>query len=124
MDESLVARGSELRRKMFGRPVDDAVLDREEPFADWQTLTSGVVYGQIWSRPGLDLRTRSLCTVAALTVLGHREQLRSHVRGALINGASKMEVAEVILQMAPYGGWPAAAAAVEDARIVFAELSK
>ncbi len=78
--------------------------------------------GQVWSRPALDLRTRSLCTVAALTALGRHTSLRTHVRGALGNGASREEVIEAILHMAVYSGFPAALDGLAAAREVFAGL--
>ena len=79
-------------------------------------------YGQVLSRPALDLRTRELATVAALTALGHAQpQLRVHINGALNVGCKPEEVVEVIMQMAAYAGFPAALNGIATAREVFAE---
>lgn len=79
-------------------------------------------YGQVLSRPQLDLRSRELATVAALTALGHAQpQLRAHIHGALNVGCKPEEVVEVIMQMAAYAGFPAALNGIAAAREVFAE---
>ena len=79
-------------------------------------------YGQVLSRPQLDLRSRELATVAALTALGHAQpQLRAHINGALNVGCKPEEVVEVIMQMAAYAGFPAALNGIATAREVFAE---
>ncbi|MEL6243713.1 MAG: carboxymuconolactone decarboxylase family protein, partial [Pseudomonadota bacterium] len=81
----------------------------------------GTAYGQIYNRPGLDLKTRQLATVAALTALGGQTgpQLRVHVAASLKSGASETEVIEVILQMSLYGGFPAMINALNVALEVF-----
>ena len=84
-------------------------------------LSAQVLFGDIWERPGLSKRERSLITVAALTALYRTDQLRSHVRRALANGVTKEEIGEVITHMAFYGGWPTAANAVQVAKQVFDE---
>jgi 4-carboxymuconolactone decarboxylase len=79
-------------------------------------------YGDVVSRPGLDLRSRELATVAALTALGNaRPQLEAHIKGALNAGATPREVVEVILQMAVYAGFPASLNGISAARTVFTE---
>jgi 4-carboxymuconolactone decarboxylase len=88
-------------------------------FADW---VNEFALGQVWARPGLDLKTRSLCTVAALTVLGRLSNLKTHIRGAIGNGATREEVIEVILHMTVYGGFPDAWDGLAAAREVFAAL--
>jgi 4-carboxymuconolactone decarboxylase len=65
-------------------------------------------WGDVWQRPGLDLKTRSLITVAMLTAMGKQHELKGHVRGALNNGASKEEIQEVLLHASIYCGLPAA----------------
>jgi 4-carboxymuconolactone decarboxylase len=79
-------------------------------------------FGDVYSRPGLDLRSREIATVAALVALGNaRPQLEVHLHGALNVGCSRVEVLEVLIQIGLYAGFPAALNAVEAARKVFAE---
>ncbi len=78
------------------------------------------VYGDLYARPSLDLKTRQLCTVAALTALGsYKPHLKTHIAGALNVGATPAEVIETILQMAAYAGFPAATTGLAAAREVF-----
>jgi 4-carboxymuconolactone decarboxylase len=80
-------------------------------------------FGDIFSRPGLDLRTRELAAVAALTALGTAPaQLRLHIRGAINVGATEAEVLEVVMQMAVFAGFPAALNGIATAREVFAAI--
>jgi 4-carboxymuconolactone decarboxylase len=107
MTDDPASAGQALRTKMFG----DAFAARPLDFPEWDRLTKEVLFGRVWSRPDLDLRTRSLCQVAALTVLNRPDALRHHLGAALRNGATAAELQEVILQMGFYGGWPCAASA-------------
>ena len=84
-------------------------------------LTDNVLFGDIWQRPELSRRDRSLITVAALIAMNRPDQLRSHLRLALHNGVSQQELVEVITQLAFYTGWPNAVSAVGVAREVFQE---
>ena len=81
-------------------------------------------WGDVWQRPGLDLKTRSLITVAMLTALGKQHELKGHVRGALNNGASKEEIQEVLLHASIYCGLPAAVDAFRTAAEVVDGLKK
>ena len=72
-------------------------------------LSADVLFGDVWERPGLSKRDRSLITVATLIALYRTEQLRGHIGRALDNGVTKEEIGEVITHMAFYGGWPVAA---------------
>ncbi len=82
-------------------------------------LTDDVLFGDIWERPGLAKRDRSLITVAALVALNRPEQLRSHIALARRNGVTEQEIVETITQLAFYSGWPNAITAVGVAREVF-----
>ena len=82
-------------------------------------LTNELLFGEIWERPGLSKRDRSLITVAALTALYRTDQLRGHVRRALANGVTKEELGELFQHMAFYGGWPVAVNAFRVAQEVF-----
>ncbi len=82
-------------------------------------LTTEVVFGDIWERPGLSKRDRSLIIVAVLTALYRTDQLRGHIARALDNGVTKDEIAEIITQMAFYAGWPTAVNAAITAKEVY-----
>jgi 4-carboxymuconolactone decarboxylase len=84
-------------------------------------LTHNVLFGDIWERPGLSKRDRSLITVAALIALNRTEQLPGHLTRALDNGVTKDELIEVITHLAFYSGWPTAMSAVRLAKSVFEE---
>ena len=85
-------------------------------------LVDQVIYGEIYNRPAVDLRTRSLCTIAALVVLGHSPQMiKRHITGALHIGVSEEEISEIIAQMIFYGGMPAAVNAFRIAKETFDE---
>ena len=84
-------------------------------------ITSDVLFGDVWERPGLSKRDRSLITVAMLTALYRTDQLRGHIVRALDNGVTREEIGEVITHVAFYGGWPTAANAVRVAKEVFDE---
>lgn len=89
---------------------------------DYVAWVTEFALGQVWARPILDLKTRSLCTVAALTVQGRIPGLKTHIKGAIGNGASREEIIEVILHMTVYGGFPDAWDGLAAAREVFAAL--
>ncbi len=82
-------------------------------------LSADVLFGDVWERPGLSKRDRSLITVATLIALYRTEQLRGHIGRALDNGVTEDEIGEVILHEAFYGGWPVAANASRVAKEVF-----
>ncbi|WP_281038731.1 MULTISPECIES: carboxymuconolactone decarboxylase family protein [unclassified Rhizobium] len=84
-------------------------------------LTDEVLYNDIWERPGISKRDRSLVTITALIALNRPDQLRSHIRLGLQNGLTKEEIVETITHMAFYSGWPSGVSAVAIAKDVFAE---
>jgi 4-carboxymuconolactone decarboxylase len=84
-------------------------------------LTDEVLFGDVWKRPGLSPRDRSMITVAALTALGRTDQLRSHLALALDNGVTQDELAEVATHLAFYAGWPAGMSAVTTLKQVLSE---
>ena len=86
-------------------------------------LTDEVLFGDVWLRPGLSPRDRSLITVAALTALGRTDQLRSHLGLALSNGVTKDELAELATHLAFYAGWPAGMTAATTLKQVLAEAN-
>lgn len=84
-------------------------------------LTDEVLFGDVWARPGLSPRDRSLATITALIAMARPDQLRSHLRLGLENGVTVDEISELITHLAFYAGWPTAITAVGIAREVFAE---
>jgi 4-carboxymuconolactone decarboxylase len=114
--------GMKVRREVLGDAhVDRTVRGTTEfgaPFQDWIT---GAVWGDVWSRPGLDRRTRSCITLALLTALRADEELAMHVRAALRNGLTAEEISEVLLHTAVYAGVPAANSAFAIAQRTLAD---
>jgi 4-carboxymuconolactone decarboxylase len=84
-------------------------------------LTNNVLFGDVWERPGLSKRDRSLITVSALLALNRTEQLRFHIPRALENGVTKEEIAELITHLAFYSGWPTAVSAAMVAKEMFGD---
>ncbi|MEU4482651.1 4-carboxymuconolactone decarboxylase [Micromonospora sp. NPDC023966] len=101
--------GMTVRRQVLGDAhVDSAIAGTDGFTADFQDFITRYAWGEIWTRPGLDRRTRSCITLAVLATLGHDEELAMHVRAALRNGLTPEEVGEVLLQVGVYAGVPAA----------------
>jgi 4-carboxymuconolactone decarboxylase len=118
----LYDRGLEVRRAVLGDAHVDRALERTTALtADFQDLLTRYCWGEVWARPGLDRRTRSCVTLAALVALGHPEELALHLRGARRNGLTDDEIKEVILHSAIYCGVPAANAAFRVAQAALAE---
>lgn len=101
--------GMTVRREVLGDAhVDRAIAGTDEFTGDFQDFITRYAWGEIWTRPGLDRRTRSCITLAILATLHHDEELAMHVRAALRNGLTPAEVREVLLQVGVYAGVPAA----------------
>jgi 4-carboxymuconolactone decarboxylase len=121
-EDATYERGMEVRREVLGDEYVDASVERTTPFAaDFQDLITRYAWGEIWTRPGLDRKTRSCITLTALLARGHLEELALHVRAALRNGLTEGEIKEVFLQGAIYCGVPAANAAFAVAQRVLDE---
>ena len=105
--------------------MPDEPLPARRPFADiapaLQGYTDTVLFGDVWERPGLSKRDRSLITVATLVALYRTNELPFHVKRALENGVTREEIAELVTHLAFYAGWPAASSAVTITRRVFEE---
>jgi 3-oxoadipate enol-lactonase/4-carboxymuconolactone decarboxylase len=113
-------RGDRVRRRVLGdEHVDRASLAQTEATTGFQDLVGRVAWGEIWTRPGLDARTRSCITIAMLVALGRWDELELHIVGAERNGLSRAEISEILLQSAIYCGFPAANTAFAVARRVF-----
>uniref|UniRef100_UPI00278C0920 4-carboxymuconolactone decarboxylase n=1 Tax=Streptomyces venezuelae TaxID=54571 RepID=UPI00278C0920 len=115
--------GERVRRAVLGDAHVDRAAARDTPFtAPFQDLITRYAWGEIWTRPGLDRRTRSCVTLTALVAHGHHEELALHVRAALTNGLTPEEIGEVLLQTAVYCGVPAANSAFATARRVLDDV--
>jgi 3-oxoadipate enol-lactonase/4-carboxymuconolactone decarboxylase len=116
--------GMAVRRAVLGDAYVDRSLANRTPFtSDFQDFITRYAWGEIWTRPGLDRRTRSIITLTALVARGHLEELELHLRGALTNGLTPDEIKEVLLQTAVYCGVPAANSAFVVAARVLDEHS-
>lgn len=101
--------GMAVRRQVLGDAHVDRAVARTTAFTrDFQSFITRYAWGEVWTRPGLDRRTRSVVTLTALIAHGHWEELAMHVRAALRNGLTPDEIGEVILQAGVYCGVPAA----------------
>jgi 4-carboxymuconolactone decarboxylase len=117
-------QGMQVRRAVLGDAhVDRAVANTTEFTAPFQDFITRYAWGDVWTRPGLDRRTRSVITLTVLTALGHENELAMHVRAAVRNGLSADEIGEVLLHTAVYAGVPAANTALAIAQRVLAEIA-
>jgi 4-carboxymuconolactone decarboxylase len=118
-------QGMKVRRAVLGESHVERVKANETDFnAAFQDLITRYAWGEIWARPGLSRKTRSLVTIAMMVALNRSDELRMHVLGALNNAVTREEIQEVLLQTAIYCGVPAANSAFHIAEEVFAENSK
>ena len=117
MSDDMLERGMSTRREVLGDAhVDRAMADADAFTADFQEYITRAAWGAIWSRPGLDRRTRSCITLAMLAAQGSEHELALHVRAAVRNGVSVAEIKEILLQVAVYAGVPRANRAFSIAR--------
>jgi 4-carboxymuconolactone decarboxylase len=123
LEKEMFEKGIAIRREIFGPELADqtwaAADDFNRPFEEW---INRYCFGEIWGRPGLDRKTRSLITLSMLTGANRPNQIRWHVRGAIANGVTKDELQELFLQAAIYCGMPAAVDGFRIAREVFQEM--
>ena len=123
MDDERREDGMRIRREVLGDAHVDRAVERTTEFTeDYQDLITRYAWGEIWARPGLDRRTRSVITLTALVAAGRLEELAMHVRAAQTNGLSDEEIKEVLLQCAIYCGVPAANSAFAVAQRTLDEL--
>ena len=121
-DDQLYERGMEVRRAVLGdEHVDRANANATEFTAPWQEFITRHAWGAVWTRAGLDRRTRSVITLSVLTALGREHEIAMHVRAALGNGLTQEEIAEVLIHTSVYAGVPAVNAAFGIAQRVFDE---
>jgi alkylhydroperoxidase/carboxymuconolactone decarboxylase family protein YurZ len=120
----LLARGEKTRREVLGDEYVDR-LNQNAPalMIAWRRYAMEAAWGGLWGRPGLDLKTRSLCTISALAALGSTRELRTHLRGALRLGITPAELAEIFIQVGGYAGSACAGSAFQIASGLLAEMA-
>lgn len=124
MTDPIHDAGMVVRRAVLGDAhVDRAIANTTAFTAPFQDFITRYAWGSVWTRDGLDRRTRSCITLALLTALGHTDELAMHVRAARRNGLSPEEISEVLLHTAVYAGVPAANSAFAVAQRVLAEMA-
>ena len=122
MNKELFEKGLAVRRAVLGAEyVDKSIASADDFNRPMQELVTEYCWGEIWNRPGLDRKTRSIINLAMLTALNRPHEIKLHVLGALNNGLTKDEISEVFLQTAIYCGVPAAIDRFRVAREVFKE---
>jgi 3-oxoadipate enol-lactonase/4-carboxymuconolactone decarboxylase len=121
-DQERYDQGMGVRREVLSDAhVDRSTAAATDLTAEWQDFITRVAWGDVWSRPGLDRRSRSIAVLTSLIAHGHHEELAMHLRAARRNGLSLDEIKEVILQSAINSGVPAANTAFRIASEVFAD---
>ena len=125
MNQSLFDQGLKTRREVLGAEYVDAAIAGADDFnRPMQELVTQYCWGDVWNRPGLDRRTRSMLNLAMITALNRPHELKLHVKGAIRNGVTRDEIREVFMQAAIYCGVPAAVDSFRIAREVFQEMEK
>jgi 4-carboxymuconolactone decarboxylase len=123
VDREMFEKGLKTRREVLGSPYVDKAINTADDFnRPMQELVTQYCWGEIWGRPGLDRKTRSMLNLAMISALNRPHEFKAHVRGAINNGVSKDEIREVLLQVMIYCGAPAGVDSFRMAREVFEEL--
>jgi len=122
MQDALYRKGKKIRARVLGEGREAEIARTEDAFSmPLREFSTRYVWGELWSRKGLPLKTRSLINVALLTALKCEHELQTHIRAARNNGCTKAEIREVLLQCGVYAGIPVMRDAIRHAQKVFAE---
>ena len=123
MSEDMYQRGMAIRRAVLGDAHVDAAMNNADEFTlPIQQMATEYAWGAVWGREGLDRKLRSVANLAMLTALNQPHELKAHVKGALRNGLTKLEIRELLLHATAYCGMPAGLAAFRVAREAIAEV--
>jgi 4-carboxymuconolactone decarboxylase len=123
VDREMYEKGLKIRREVLGAEyVDNAISTADDFNRPLQELVTEYCWGEIWGRPGLDRKTRSMLNLAMISALNRPHEVKAHVKGAINNGLTKSDIQEVLLQVAIYCGVPAAVDSFRLAREVFKEM--
>ncbi len=125
MDKDTYDTGKQIRTAVLGEAYVAAAAANADDFSGpLQDLVTEYCWGAVWGRDGLPLKTRSMLNLAMLAVLNRPNELKAHVKGALTNGVTREEIREILLQVAIYGGVPAAVDSFRIARAAFDEIEQ
>ncbi len=125
MDQKMHDKGLEIRKAVLGEAyVTNALKNVDDFNRPFQEMLNEYCWGTVWGREGLPRKTRSMLNIAMISILNRPHELRAHLKGALTNGVTREEIREILMQVAIYGGMPAAVDSFRIARELFAELDK
>ena len=125
MADEKFEKGRQLTNQMFGKELSDRLIESATDFSKpVMEYAMNVCFGDVWQRPGLDPKTRSMLTLAMLTALGQQNQIKVHIRGAIGNGVSREEIREILVHSIVYCGLPRAVDAFASAGEVLKELDQ
>ena len=123
MDKERFEKGLGIRRSVLGAEfVENSFATADDFNREYQELVTQYCWGEVWGRPGLDRKTRSMLNLAMLAALNRPHEIKLHVRGALNNGLTKNDIKEIFMQVAIYCGVPAGVDCFRIAREVFKEM--
>jgi 4-carboxymuconolactone decarboxylase len=123
MDKKMHDKGLEVRKAVLGEAyVNNALKSIDDFNRPFQEMLNEYCWGTVWGREELPRKTRSMLNIAMIAILNRQHEFRAHLKGALTNGVSRDEIREILMQVAIYGGMPAAVDSFRIAREVFAEI--
>ena len=123
MDQKMHDKGLAVRKAVMGEAyVNNALKNVDEFNKPFQDLLNEYCWGSVWGRDELPRKTRSMLNIAMIAILNRQHEFRAHLKGALTNGVTRDEIREILMQVAIYGGMPAAVDSFRIAREVFAEI--
>jgi 4-carboxymuconolactone decarboxylase len=123
MDKKMHDKGLEVRKAVLGEAyVSNALKNVDDFNRPFQEMLNEYCWGTVWGREELPRKTRSMLNIAMIAILNRQHEFRAHLKGALTNGVTREEIREILMQVAIYGGMPAAVDSFRIAREVFAEI--
>lgn len=123
MDKKMHDKGLEVRKAVLGEAyVNNALKNVDDFNRPFQEMLNEYCWGAVWGRKELPRKTRSMLNIAMIAILNRQHEFRAHLKGALTNGVTREEIREILMQVAIYGGMPAAVDSFRIAREVFAEI--
>ena len=123
MDKKMHDKGLEVRNAVLGEAyVNNALKNVDDFNRPFQEMLNEYCWGTVWGREELPRKTRSMLNIAMIAILNRQHEFRAHLKGALTNGVTRDEIREILMQVAIYGGMPAAVDSFRIAREVFAEI--